>query len=405
MSLNPVECPVVYSENGSWRKTTTYQYPLYLGPNSRPYWNDVSVLPHVITESTNGKYVISWIVASNMVDTPVFCIMGQGGYTSLTQAERADYSELDLQNLPVVELRPLYKLIYEVKNSYANLTNSNLVEVVDIRYLQSAGGVIPGAPGATGPQGDTGATGPGLPSTTTYGEYLYSNGSTFVVGGSKISLGNNAGQVDQSSNAVAIGQNAGKTNQGPYAIAIGAGAGTSNQGSNSIIINATGIDISNNTANTLYIAPIASSIDTSNVLIYNTTTHEINYSTSKTFVIDHPTNPNKYLVHACLEGPEAGVYYRGKAEITDNQTKTTTIHLPEYTSTLATDFTISLTPVYNGSNTLLCMSEVENNSFNVYGEPCKFHWVVYAKRSDIIVEPVKDSITLKGDGPYKYIAN
>jgi hypothetical protein len=261
-------------------------------------------------------------------------------------------------------------------------------------------GLVDIAVGATGP------TGPGFSyPTTTYGEYLYSNGSTFVVGGSKISLGNNAGQVDQSSNAVAIGQNAGKTSQGPHAIAIGAGAGTSNQGSNSIIINATGIDISNNAANTLYIAPISSSSNVNPTLMYNTTTNEINYSTSKTFVIDHPTNPNRYLVHACLEGPEAGVYYRGKAEITNNQTKSTTIHLPEYASALATDFTITLTPVYNGSNTLLCMSEVENNSFNVYGEPCNFHWVVYAKRSDIIVEPVKDSITLKGDGPYKYIAN
>ena len=36
---------------------------------------------------------------------------------------------------------------------------------------------------------------------------------------------------------------------------------------------------------------------------------------AKTFVIDHPDDENKYLVHVCLEGPEAGVYYRGKAEV------------------------------------------------------------------------------------------
>ena len=29
---------------------------------------------------------------------------------------------------------------------------------------------------------------------------------------------------------------------------------------------------------------------------------------SKSFIIDHPTDPSKYLVHVCLEGPEAGVY-------------------------------------------------------------------------------------------------
>ena len=36
---------------------------------------------------------------------------------------------------------------------------------------------------------------------------------------------------------------------------------------------------------------------------------------TKTFIIDHPIDKNKYLVHGCLEGPEFGVYYRGKSEI------------------------------------------------------------------------------------------
>lgn len=40
------------------------------------------------------------------------------------------------------------------------------------------------------------------------------------------------------------------------------------------------------------------------------------YSTStKTFVIDHPIVPQSYLVHTCLYGSEAGVYYRGNQAI------------------------------------------------------------------------------------------
>jgi hypothetical protein len=38
----------------------------------------------------------------------------------------------------------------------------------------------------------------------------------------------------------------------------------------------------------------------------------------KTFIIEHPIDTSKYLIHACLEGPEAGVYYRGKATIDNN---------------------------------------------------------------------------------------
>ena len=28
----------------------------------------------------------------------------------------------------------------------------------------------------------------------------------------------------------------------------------------------------------------------------------------KTFIIEHPQDTEKYLIHACLEGPEVGVY-------------------------------------------------------------------------------------------------
>jgi hypothetical protein len=150
---------VIYSDNTGWRKSSIQVYPFVLGPNSRPYWNDVSVSPHVITESSSGQYVISWVVATNMCYTPVVIIMGQAEYGSLELAERAQYDELVLTDLPIVEIRPLYKLIYQVKNSFDNLTNSDLVEVIDIRYIQSIGGVIPGAPGGTGATGATGSTG------------------------------------------------------------------------------------------------------------------------------------------------------------------------------------------------------------------------------------------------------
>jgi hypothetical protein len=106
-------------------------------------------------------------------------------------------------------------------------------------------------------------------------------------------------------------------------------------------------------------------------------------------------------VHACIEGPEAGVYYRGKAEITNNQQ--VEIELPNYVSTLAYEFTVNLTPVYDGKLHLLSTSLVENNKFNVYGDNCFFFWTVYGKRFDIDVEPIKTQVTVKGDGPYLHL--
>jgi hypothetical protein len=139
-------------------------------------------------------------------------------------------------------------------------------------------------------------------------------------------------------------------------------------------------------------------VDTSTGIIYNSTNTSPD---TKTFVIEHPTNENKYLVHACLEGPEAGVYYRGKGEITNNEY--VEIKLPHYVEKLAFDFTVQITPIYGNKIVTLNSSEIENNAFKVYGENAKFHWTVYGNRHYINVEPDKDTVNVKGNGPYLYI--
>lgn len=123
---------------------------------------------------------------------------------------------------------------------------------------------------------------------------------------------------------------------------------------------------------------------------------------TKTFVIDHPVDNNKYLVHGCLEGPEAGVYYRGKG-IINNNSRNVTIFLPNYVDKIASDFTVHITPIYNGSTIVYSATEVVNNQFTVYGFPGSFSWIVYGKRESINIEPDKTNITLMGDGPYKWI--
>jgi hypothetical protein len=95
-------------------------------------------------------------------------------------------------------------------------------------------------------------------------------------------------------------------------------------------------------------------------------------STSKSFIIDHPIDNDKYLIHVCLEGPESGVYYRGKSEINNNHF--VTIELPHYVKNLATDLTIQITPIYSETPYYpLQTSEVFDNKFNVYRKNGKFY--------------------------------
>ena len=125
--------------------------------------------------------------------------------------------------------------------------------------------------------------------------------------------------------------------------------------------------------------------------------------TNKSFIIDHPEDSSKYLIHACLEGPEAGVYYRGKATIENDES--VTIELPDYLGQLATNLSVQITPIYskgrNNAN-IYETSEIENNKFQVYGKNGSFYWTVYGTKDEIIVEPEKISTNVQGDGPYKW---
>ena len=241
-----------------------------------------------------------------------------------------------------------------------------------------------------------------LPAGNEWGNYLYYDTSAWLIGSDNILMGSGAGKTTQGTNAVAIGKNAGNYNQGNGSLAIGLNAGATGQLGNTIVIDASNSGITTGGAGRLYVAPIRASDTSQNILNYNTTTKEITY-TSKTFVIDHPLDSEQYLVHACLEGPEAGVYYRGKGVIMHG-TLSTIIRLPEYVDTLANEFTVHVT--CKGHPSVLGVSDVESGRFEVFTDSFKgveFFWVVYGKRFDIDVEPYKDSVNVHGSGPYRWI--
>ena len=218
-----------------------------------------------------------------------------------------------------------------------------------------------------------------------------------------IALGFFGGRTSQRTQAIAIGTNAGSNNQGANSIAIGQNAGLNNQTANSIVLNASGTTL-NTLGAGLYINPIRqSTIGTSTILWYESTTREVFYDSSKTFVIDHPTDPDRHLVHACLEGNEAGVYYRGRNTIPKHGVAR--VWLPRYATKIAKDFTVQVTAIYNGESLrILNTSDVnEMGYFEVYGHPGEFMWIVHGKRHDINVEPYRKDVTVRGDGPYKYI--
>ena len=100
----------------------------------------------------------------------------------------------------------------------------------------------------------------------------------------------------------------------------------------------------------------------------------------KNFVIDHPTKKGKKLVHTCLEGPENGVYVRGKLL---NKTE---IELPEYWTNLVDpdSITVSLTPV--GAHQDIIVKRILDNKVYLQAKPgipinCFYH--IFGTRKDV----------------------
>jgi hypothetical protein len=103
---------------------------------------------------------------------------------------------------------------------------------------------------------------------------------------------------------------------------------------------------------------------------------------SKSFLIDHPTKEGMKLRHGSLEGPENGVYVRGRLK-DDN-----TIELPEYWLGLVDEdtITVSLTPI--GKHQKLYVEDIADNKVivgndNLMNKAINCFYVVYGERKDL----------------------
>jgi hypothetical protein len=208
-------------------------------------------------------------------------------------------------------------------------------EIVIVSGRGPAG--ISGDAGPTGSVGPTGSTGPagtvGINSGVTAGgnilpdtanaydigssekpfKDLYLSGSTLFLGDTKLSTDEQGGLT-----VVASGSD----------IPLPSNLSGSFTGSYSGSITSTDFTFDGETLNVLGDVFVQGTLDAS----------------TKNFKIQHPTMPGYYLVHSSLEGPERGIYHRGKLKTSS------TIHLPDYWKDLPVDdidITVQLTPIGN----------------------------------------------------------
>ena len=116
-----------------------------------------------------------------------------------------------------------------------------------------------------------------------------------------------------------------------------------------------------------------------NVATFCQTTRQIANS-KKSFDIPHPTKENHRLRYVCLEGPEAGVYFRGR--LSDSGV----INIPEYWKELIDPETITVHLTPHKTYQELFVKSIEwglkINIQNASGGPINCSYIVHAERRD-----------------------
>ena len=106
---------------------------------------------------------------------------------------------------------------------------------------------------------------------------------------------------------------------------------------------------------------------------------------TKSFKIQHPLDPNKYLEHGSLEGPEHGIYQRGRA----SGKGTVQVDLPDYFEALSeNDITVHITSripsslyVLESNSKFFKVKRIKSNFLR--NEYIEFDYFVIGERTDI----------------------
>jgi len=102
-------------------------------------------------------------------------------------------------------------------------------------------------------------------------------------------------------------------------------------------------------------------------------------ATTKSFLIKHPSKPEMFLQHGVLEGPEHGVYVRGR-------TTERSIILPDYWANLVDESTITvqLTPIGKSQNLIVNYTSIRGIIIeNTSGDSVDCYYFIQAERKDI----------------------
>lgn len=134
----PAKIPVFYLSGNEWVLDNPTDFATKQG-TSRVKYNQLSGGSWSASDvPTDGWYTTSWVLATNNINYPIIAVMGQSSSPLLSDEEARTFSDLSLPGFPVVEFRPLWKVVWQTNSSYSNSIKARIAGVYDIRQLSPA---------------------------------------------------------------------------------------------------------------------------------------------------------------------------------------------------------------------------------------------------------------------------
>lgn len=138
--IGPAKIPMFYLSGNAWKIDAPTDFPVKKGATLAQY-NLYNGSSWSTADIDNNKFGVTFIVATNNINYPVIGVIGQSNHANQGDAEATQFQDLNLTGFPVVEMRPLFKLVYDVKTSYSNYVKARLVSIWDLRSFQSVASV------------------------------------------------------------------------------------------------------------------------------------------------------------------------------------------------------------------------------------------------------------------------
>ena len=133
----PSQIPIFYlSGTTGWVRDNPTTFPLKRG-SVRPVYNLNTAGTWSTPDIDNNKFGATFIIATNNINYPVMGVISQTQHANQSDAEAINWSDLNLTGFPIVEFRPLYKVVYQTKTSYSNTPKATIVSLWDLRSFSS----------------------------------------------------------------------------------------------------------------------------------------------------------------------------------------------------------------------------------------------------------------------------